>query len=197
MFRLLRAETLLLSFSWDCWFCLQFSFYWLCSVRIWVVGLNRMHSLANWWSPSVSLTTTPKAPTSPPVPSPTTSKAAPRIRLSVGTRIRSGCLPGEKIINGVVTSAHENDYSIQWDGFDGEIGYSDEDLIRNFESGEFKLIKVSVELLAPSLANVPTTASFLRRASCGSSNSHGLMAKNWWPATASSHYPRTGQLTGF
>jgi hypothetical protein len=59
-----------------------------------------------------------------------------------GAKIRSGCLPGENTINGVVTSLGPgNDYSVRWEGFQTDIGYTSEELKQNLDSGEFKLLK--------------------------------------------------------
>jgi hypothetical protein len=47
-------------------------------------------------------------------------------QLNVGTRIQGGCRPGERTIEGVVTAVGrtgEDDYSIQWAGFQSEIRY--------------------------------------------------------------------------
>jgi hypothetical protein len=102
-------------------------------------------------SPSIYARTGPEVSTSPPVPAPTSTPVKPSIsRLRVGTKIRSGCLPGEKIIDGVITSVHENTYSVHWDGFQREIQYSDNELKQNFESGEFKLLR-RFHFFAPSL----------------------------------------------
>jgi hypothetical protein len=87
------------------------------------------------------------------VPAPNATPAKPSIPgLSVGTKIRSGCLPGEKIMDGVITRIAENTYAVQWDGIPREIQYSNNELKQNFESGEFKLLQRSrFDFYAPSL----------------------------------------------